>query len=60
MRDLSSSIRYAMKNRGGTRPRNRQITPVEAIAVLVVIAAVVAMAIWFFFLASGGIGQGTV
>jgi hypothetical protein len=30
------------------------------VAVITVIAAVVAMAIWFLFLSSGGIGPGTV
>lgn len=32
----------------------------EAVAVAAVIAAVIAMAIWFIFFSSGGIGPGTV
>ena len=42
------------------RGANRQITVVEAVAVLAVIAAVIAMAVWFVFFSSGGIGPGTV
>jgi hypothetical protein len=60
MRDLTSPGSYVNKRRSRTGPRERQISPVEAIAVLVLIAAVVAMAIWFIFLSSGGLGQGTV
>jgi hypothetical protein len=39
---------------------DRRVTTVEALAIVVVIAAVVAMAVWFLFFSSGGIGQGTV
>ena len=42
------------------RRRKRAISPLELAAVLVVIAAVVAMAVWFIFFSSGGIGPGTV
>jgi hypothetical protein len=38
----------------------RSIRPAEALLILVVIAAVVAMAIWFLFISSGGIGPGSV
>lgn len=57
MRGPSNPVR-----RGGHRAAgpDRQITPLEATAVLMVIAAVVAMAIWFVFFSSGGIGPGTV
>jgi hypothetical protein len=40
--------------------RRRQISGIEWIAVAAVIGAVIAMAIWFVFLSSGGIGPGTV
>jgi hypothetical protein len=49
--------RAARRRRLGPRAR---VSPIEAIAVLAVIGAVVAMAIWFIFFASGGIGPGSV
>lgn len=39
---------------------DRRVTAVEMLAITIVIAAVVAMAIWFIFFSSGGIGPGTV
>jgi type VI protein secretion system component VasF len=36
------------------------VSPLEAVVVLAVVAAVLAMAIWFLFFSSGGIGPGTV
>jgi hypothetical protein len=41
-------------------PTSRVARFVEVIVVLVIMAAVVAMAIWFIFISSGGIGPGTV
>jgi hypothetical protein len=40
--------------------RRRKVTPVEAIAVIAVIVAIIAMGVWFFLLSSGGIGPGSV
>jgi hypothetical protein len=40
--------------------RNRRVSALEMIVIAVVIAAVVAMAIWFFFIAKGGLGLGSV
>ena len=40
--------------------RKRPMTLLETVAVLVVIAAVLATAVWFIFFSSGGIGPGTV
>ena len=48
------------KSRAARRRRFGPVSPVEAAAVLVVIAAVIAMAVWFIFFSSGGIGPGTV
>jgi type VI protein secretion system component VasF len=42
------------------RRRTRPVTPLEAVAVTVVVAAVLAMAVWFLFFSGGGIGPGTV
>jgi hypothetical protein len=55
-------MRGTVESRGCDRaPRTRrEINSVEVIAVLTVIAAVLAMAIWFLFFSSGGIGPGTV
>jgi hypothetical protein len=39
---------------------DRRVTTPELLAVLVVLAAVVAMAVWFLFFSGGGIGPGTV
>jgi cell division protein FtsL len=41
-------------------PGVRQVTLVEAVIVGVIVVAIIAMAIWFVFLSSGGIGPGTV
>jgi hypothetical protein len=49
--------REQRRRRLGTRAT---VTPIEAIAVTVVVAAVIAMAVWFLFFSSGGIGPGTV
>jgi len=40
--------------------RNQDITFAEAVIVAIVIAAVIAMAVWFFFFAHGGLGPGSV
>jgi hypothetical protein len=40
--------------------RSRVIAPLELVAVVVVLAAVMAMAIWFFFFAHGGLLPGTL
>lgn len=53
LRSVEESI--PRKQRG-----DRRVTVPELVAVLVVVAAVVAMAVWFLFFSSGGIGQGTV
>jgi hypothetical protein len=49
---------------GGSRirasDRERHVSMGEALIVLVVIAAILAMAVWFLFFSSGGIGPGTV
>ena len=37
-----------------------EATSLEKLAVIAVVAAVIAMAIWFFFFAGGGLGAGTV
>jgi hypothetical protein len=42
------------------RENDRSVRPVEVLIVLLVVAAVVAMAVWFLFISSGGIGPGTV
>jgi hypothetical protein len=56
----SPTASYAHRRRLDSRRRERGITPIETIAVLTVIAAVVGMTIWFLFFSSGGIGPGTV
>jgi hypothetical protein len=38
----------------------RQRRVFESVVVLVVVAAVIAMAVWFVFVSTGGIGPGTV
>ena len=48
------------KHRAARRQRHGGVTPIEAVAVAVVIAAVIAMAIWFLFFSSGGIGPGAL
>lgn len=48
------------KDRLARRQRHGAVTPFEAVAVMVVVAAVIAMAVWFIFFSSGGIGPGTV
>ncbi len=47
---------------GSPRPRTgeRHVSFAEATIILVVLAAMVALGIWFFFFASGGIGLGSV
>lgn len=49
--------REARARRLGARTAVR---PIEAVAVMVVIAAVIAMAVWFLFFSHGGLGPGTV
>jgi hypothetical protein len=51
-------MRYS--DRVGRNGAGRRLGVVEAVAVLAVIAAVIAMAVWFVFFSSGGIGPGTV
>jgi hypothetical protein len=48
------------KYRAARRQRYGDVRPVEALAVVVVVAAVIALAVWFIFFSSGGIGPGTV
>lgn len=56
-----SGTRYNLRiSRRRPVGRSREISWLEAVAVAVVIAAVIAMAIWFFFFSSGGIGPGSV
>jgi hypothetical protein len=43
--------------RSASGPR---ISPFEVVLVVVVVAAVVAMGVWFFCFSTGGIGPGTV
>ena len=43
-----------------TRRNERHIKPVEAVLAIIVIAGVVAFAVWFLFIATGGPGPGTV
>jgi type VI protein secretion system component VasF len=50
----------SQSNRVARRKRHGAVTPVEALAVIVVVAAVIALAVWFIFFSSGGIGPGTV
>lgn len=52
-RSVEENVPRVRRGRGG-------LVWYEALAVAVVIAAVIAMAIWFLFFSSGGIGQGTV
>jgi Flp pilus assembly protein protease CpaA len=42
------------------RLQNRRASPLEIAIVVVTVAAIVAMAVWFVFFAVGGIGPGTV
>jgi hypothetical protein len=42
------------------RDPNRRPTPVALFVTLVVVVAIVAMGVWFLFLATGGPGPGTV
>ena len=42
------------------RKGRRHVSALEAVLVLTVIAAIVAMGIWFFLVSRGGIGPGTV
>lgn len=37
-----------------------RVTGLEAVLVAIVVVAIVAMAVWFLFFSSGGIGPGTV
>ena len=41
-------------------PPTKHITPGEVLAIIAVVAVVLAMAIWFLFIATGGPGLGTV
>jgi hypothetical protein len=44
-----------------SRERNsRHVTVIDAVVGLVIVLAIVAMAIWFIFFSSGGIGPGSV
>jgi hypothetical protein len=56
---LSEGRKYRAQRRRHLGAR-ATVRPLEALAVLVVVAAVIAMAIWFLFFSSGGIGPGTV
>ena len=51
---------YGRRRRLDARGREQRITPIETTAVLVVVAAVIAMAVWFLLFSSGGIGPGSV
>ena len=53
-------MRGVEENLPRARRSERGLTWYEAAAVAVVIAAVIAMAVWFLFFSTGGIGQGTV
>jgi hypothetical protein len=52
MRSIDESL---PRNRDARRP-----TVPEVVASVIVIALIIAMAIWFLFIAHGGIGPGTV
>lgn len=54
------ALSEGQKNRAARRQRHGAVRPAEAAAVLVVVAAVIAMAIWFLFFSTGGVGPGTV
>lgn len=41
-------------------PTSRRLRRRHVLLILIVAAAVIAMAIWFLFIASGGIGPGSV
>jgi hypothetical protein len=56
---LTERHKYREQRRRRLGPRDT-VRPVEAIAVMIVVAAVIAMAIWFLFFSSGGLGPGTV
>jgi hypothetical protein len=56
---LSDRQKHRQQRRRRLGPR-ATVSPIEAIAVMVVVAAFLAMAIWFLFFSSGGIGPGTV
>ncbi len=38
----------------------RHVTVVEAVIAVAIVIAIVAMAVWFIFISSGGIGPGSV
>jgi hypothetical protein len=40
--------------------RDDRVRPVDVVLVLIVVAALLALAVWFLFFSSGGIGPGTV
>jgi uncharacterized membrane protein len=54
------ALSESRSNRASRRKRHGAVTPIEGVAVIVVVAAVIAMAVWFIFFSSGGIGPGTV
>jgi type VI protein secretion system component VasF len=56
---LSDRHKHREQRRRRLGPRST-VSPIEAVAVVIVLAAVVAMAGWFLFFSSGGVGPGTV
>jgi hypothetical protein len=56
---LSDLQKHREQRRRRLGPR-ATVSPIEAVAVIVVVAAVIAMAVWFLFFSGGGIGPGTV
>jgi hypothetical protein len=60
MKDPVSRTRPWQSPRDRAVSDDRSIRPAEALVVVLVVAAVVAMAVWFLFISTGGIGPGTV
>jgi hypothetical protein len=55
---MPASARQRQRPAGSRSRGSRVSTSLEFIAVLVVLAAIIAMAIWFFFFAHGGLLEG--
>ncbi len=60
MNDPVSRTRPWQSPRDRETAGGRSVRPVEVLVVVLVVAAVVAMAVWFVFISTGGIGPGTV
>lgn len=60
MDDRSPFERLHHVSRSRLEVHRQERRVLESLAVLVVVAAVIGMAVWFVFISTGGIGPGTV